>query len=174
MKFTAVFGSALPSSEGELDKRLFGSEIVTSIKNVQAGTNAVDAAVKQVTSANITQLLAVNTAAQQLGTILATETKNVKKQANLDIVGALNVQLATMDLIKAVQSLSTDIINIKPYVVQLGVTGVVLNVLKTQKKAADGFADAVAKKVPSLVASIAADDKKQVDAALNKAIQAYS
>lgn len=169
-----VFGAAVPANDVALEARAFGSEIVTSIKNVQAATDKVDAEVVKVKSADLTQLLAVNTAAQNLASVISTETANVQKQAAVDPIGALNIQIATGGLIDSVKKLSKDIIAIKPYVVQAGVTSVVLSTLQTQKQGADTFADTLSSKIPSLFAPIANFDKQQVDDALNQAIQAYS
>lgn len=176
MKFGAILTlAALPAVFGAaVEKRLFGSEIVASIKNVEKGVNAVDAQVLKVNSADTTQLLAVYSASNDLSATLSTETANVKKQKPLDAIGALNVQLETSNLIKAVQKLSKDIIGIKKYVYAAGVQSVVLQSLQSQKTGADAFADAITAKVPKLLQFIAVADKKQVDEALDEAIKAYS
>lgn len=183
MKFTgaiAIALAAVPSvfaaaiAEPALQVRAFGSEIVTSINKVNASLAALDAQIQKVNSADLTQLLAVNSAANDLSTVISTETTNVNSQAVVDIFGALNIQIATNGLISGTQQVSKDIIAIKQYVVQAGVEAVVLQTLQSQKAGADKFGAAIASKIPSDFQFIAQLDQQQVDTALTNAINAYS
>lgn len=169
-----VFGAAVP--ENTLQARDASSDaIVASIKRVNGSLTTLDGEIIKVNSADLTQLLAVNTAAQNLAGVLQTETTNVQGLANTtDIIGALGIQLATSDLISATQKVSKDIVAIKQYVDQAGVTAVVLQALQQQKTLADTYGATVTSKIPSLFQVIGQLDQQQVDAALDDAIKAYS
>jgi len=172
-----VFGAALPWEETPTvapEKRILGSDIVAAVKQVNTGVQALDAAVESVTSADVTALLAVNSAAADLTTTITSAQATVEAADNLEIVGSLAVALATDSLVASTKKLSKDIIAIKPYVDEAGVTSTVETTIQGQKTSADAFADTVTAKVPSLLRVIASLSKSQIDDALDEAIQAYS
>lgn len=172
-----VFGAAVaePARDLTFEARDSGTVIVNAINAINVSVTNVDNEVLKVNSADVNQLLAVNTAAQSLNSLISSETTSIQGQANVtDLIEALQIQVATSTLISTVQKLSTDLINIKSYVAQAGVTSVVLQVLQSSKTNSDALADAIGSKIPSEFSFIADYDKSQIDDALTKAINAYS
>lgn len=162
-----VLGAATRSISGTI-------QIVDAVNQVTAGVKSLDAVVDQVNSANLTQLLAVQSAANVLTTTISGSQAEVQAAPDLDVIGSLAVESAATKLVSAVQQLSRDLIRIEPFVEQAGVTSIVLTTLQDQKTSADDFANVLLSKVPQALQGIAGLSKTQIDDALNKAIQAYS
>lgn len=168
-----LFGAL--TAAGPVEKRFGGTvQIVEAVNQVTAGVNSLDAVVDQVNSANLTQLLAVQSAANVLTSTISGAQSEVQAAPNLDVIGSLAVEVAATQLVSAVQKLSNDLIKIEPFVEQAGVTSTVESTLESQKSSADDFADVLLSKVPVLLQGIAGVSKTQIDNALDKAIQAYS
>lgn len=183
MRFASVVAFAIAAvptvlggviAENALDKRILGSEIADSVKRVNTSVLALDAQVTKVNSGDVNQFLPVNTAAQDLASVISKETTYVNSQEAVDLFGALNVQLSVGDLITSVQKLSKDLISIKKYADAAGVTSVVLQQVQSQKTSSGAYADAVAHKTPNETSFIGDLDKQQVDTALQNVIDAYS
>lgn len=171
----AVYGAAVPSEvERSLVERDNTATVVNAVKAVNTGVQKLDKAVTQVKSDNITVLLNVLTASNALTDTINTQSAKIKNVQPVDLIGALEVEVPTLQLVSSVQQLSKDLINIKKYVVQAGVTSIVLQTVQSQKATADSFADLLTTKIPSLVQGIATYHKGQIDDALNSVIKAYS
>lgn len=190
--FQSVFSAAVPLEKREAEpdlvgalqranadnvppeKRILGSDIIGAVNQVNDGVKNLDSAVENVTSADLTAFLAVNTAASDLTTTIQSAQATVEGAQPLGLVGSLGVELASNSLVKSVQKLSNDLISIKSFASEAGVQATVLSTLQGQKTTSDAFAAALTDKVPSLLRPIAGISTKEIDEALDKAIDAYS
>lgn len=178
-----VFSAAMPAAEDASVaepliprgyKQDGGIVLAKSVQKVTAETKKVDALVRLVNSSDIGPLLDVYVESSVLNDTIVNQTLIAKKAPAVSVQCSDYLQWYVEQLIGAVQTLVKDIIAMKPYAVEASVDSVVLVVLQNSKLVSDQFADVLISKVPASKKALAKQDKAKVDAALNKAIKAYT
>jgi hypothetical protein len=177
MHFSVFVSMALAASAfavpTELERR--ANEIPTAINMVTTSVKGLDTAVKGIrNSSDITALGNVATKATAVGDTLKKAQTMVMAAPQAGLLGSLPIQNAASDLTDSLNTLSTDLVAKQPVIKQAGLDQVVAQMLMMQKTQSGGFVKAISMKVPGFAQGLAQGQGDMANAALDKAIKAYS